>query len=52
MAAAVWMADTDECVGYSAGGYVFGSTVKLRRAQEAVFEQNAVAESLHRNKPP
>jgi hypothetical protein len=47
MASAVRMPETQECVGYSAGGYVFGSTVKLRKAQEAMFEQNAKAESLH-----
>jgi hypothetical protein len=50
-AAAVWMPETQECVGYSVGGYVFGSTVKLRKAQEAVLEQNAEAESLHRANP-
>jgi hypothetical protein len=50
-ASVAWVPGTRECVGYSAGGYVFGSTDKLRRAQEAVFEQNAEAEALHRANP-
>ncbi|MFB9682870.1 hypothetical protein [Amycolatopsis plumensis] len=50
-AGAVLMPETGECVGVSAGGYVFGSTGKLRKAQEAVFEQNEIAERLHETNP-
>lgn len=47
MAAATWLPETGECVGYSAGGYVFGST-KLGKVQKALFEQNRLAEDRHR----
>ncbi|MEU0884358.1 hypothetical protein ABZ345_37690 [Lentzea sp. NPDC005914] len=50
-AATVWMPETSECIGFSAAGFIFGSTDKLRRAQEAVFEQNAVAQRLHKENP-
>jgi hypothetical protein len=50
-AAAVWLPESQECVGYSAGGYIFGNTAKLRKAQQAVFEQNVEAENLHRANP-
>ncbi|GAB2807239.1 ABC transporter substrate-binding protein [Lentzea nigeriaca] len=50
-AATAWMPETNECIGFSAAGFVFGSTDKLRRAQEAVFEQNAVADRLHGENP-
>ena len=48
MAAAVWLPGRNaECIGYSADGYTFGSTDKLRKAQEAIFEQNREALRLH-----
>lgn len=50
-AAAVLMPDTQECVGYSTGGFIFGNTPKLMAAQKAVFEQNAIAEQVHNDNP-
>ncbi|MFC6091309.1 ABC transporter substrate-binding protein [Saccharothrix lopnurensis] len=47
-AVAVWDGGLGQCVGYSDNSdLVFGSDRRLRLAQLAVFEQNAIARDLH-----